>query len=206
MAIDESRLTGARKGTRHRVTKESDVFVEIDLDGSGMSEVSTGLPFFNHMLEQLGRHGGFDLTIRTTGDLDVDAHHCVEDTGITLGEAFKDALGDKVGIRRFGSISVPLDETLVSVALDCSGRPFLSYEIDFADEVPLIGTPGFHPQLAEEFWRAFVTTAELTLHLSLVHGKNLHHILEASFKATARALRDAVRIEGTQLPSTKGVL
>jgi imidazoleglycerol-phosphate dehydratase len=166
--------------------------------------VDTGLPFFDHMLSQLGKHGGFDLSLTARGDLQVDAHHTVEDVGIALGECLAEALGDKAGVRRFSSISLPLDEALVEVALDLSGRPYLHYEVEPGSE-PL-GTPPFDPQLAEEFWRAFTTSAALTLHLDLRRGKNPHHILEASFKAVARALRDAVRVEGTGVPSTKGRL
>ncbi len=156
------------------------------------------------MVEQLGRHGGFDLELTASGDLHVDAHHTVEDVGIALGECLREALGDKAGVRRFASMSLPLDEALVEVALDLSGRPYLHYEVE--PGVEPLGTPPFDPQLAEEFWRAFATSALLTLHLDLKRGKNSHHILEASFKAVARALRDAVRIEGTGVPSTKGIL
>ncbi len=193
-----------RTATRSRVTKETAIDVRLDLDGTGQTKVSTGLPFFDHMLEQLGRHGGFDLDLTADGDLHVDAHHTVEDVGIALGESLREALGDKAGVRRFASMSLPLDEALVEVALDLSGRPYLHYEVEPGTE-PL-GTPPFDPQLAEEFWRAFTTSALLTLHLDLKRGKNSHHILEASFKAVARALRDAVRVEGTGVPSTKGTL
>jgi imidazoleglycerol-phosphate dehydratase len=201
-----TRSTGSRRASRQRVTNESDVMIEINLDGDGSASISTGLPFFDHMLAQLARHSGMDLVITTTGDLVVDSHHSVEDTGITLGQAFAEALGDKAGIRRFASRAVPLDETLVNVALDCSGRPYLHYEIPFPPDVAPLGTPGFDPQLAEEFWRAFVTAAQMTLHVSLAYGKNTHHIVEASFKGVARCLGDAIRVEGNQLPSTKGVL
>jgi imidazoleglycerol-phosphate dehydratase len=194
----------SRVATRSRVTKETSIEIHLDLDGAGQTQVSTGLPFFDHMVDQLGRHGGFDLELTATGDLHVDAHHTVEDVGILLGECLKDALGDKAGVRRFASISLPLDEALVDVALDLSGRPYLHYDVEPPRE-PL-GTPPFDPQLAEEFWRAFVTSAALTLHLELRRGKNAHHILEASFKGVARALRDAVRVEGTEVPSTKGRL
>jgi imidazoleglycerol-phosphate dehydratase len=196
----------ARVGRVHRTTKESDIEVLLDLDGSGSCEVSTGLPFFDHMLSQLGRHGGFDLVVKATGDLEVDAHHTVEDTGLSLGKAFAEALGDKIGIQRFASIALPLDEALVDVALDCSGRPYLRYDVELGDERSPLGTPGFDPQLAEEFFRAFVMESAITLHLALRYGKNTHHILEASFKGTARALRAAVRVESASLPSTKGVL
>jgi imidazoleglycerol-phosphate dehydratase len=195
-----------RHATRERRTKETAVTVDLLLDGSGAATAETGLPFFDHMLSQLGRHGGFDLTVTARGDLEVDAHHTVEDVGIVLGEACAEALGDKGGIRRFASISLPLDEALVDVALDLSGRPYLAYDVSFAPETAGLGTPPFDPQLAEEFWRAFVTAAGVTLHVRAVTGKNTHHILEASFKAVARCLRDAVRVEGAGVPSTKGTL
>jgi len=188
-----------------RTTGETDITVEVDLDGRGRVEVATGLPFFDHMLSQLGRHGGLDLVVQATGDVEIDAHHTVEDVGITLGQAVAEAWGDKAGVRRFASIQVPLDEALVEVALDLSGRPYLHYEID-PPGVKILGDPPFDPQLAEEFWRAFGTSAAVTLHIVLVRGKNTHHILEASFKAVARALRDAVRLEGSGVPSTKGTL
>jgi imidazoleglycerol-phosphate dehydratase len=194
----------SRHVTRSRVTRETEVHVDLDLDGAGDATVDTGLPFFDHMLAQLGKHGGFDLDLRAKGDLEVDAHHTVEDVGIALGESLAEALGDKVGVRRFASIALPLDEALVEVALDLSGRPFLHYEVEPGGE-PL-GTPPFDPQLAEEFWRAFTTTSSVTLHLRMRSGKNPHHILEASFKGVARALRDAVRVEGAAVPSTKGTL
>ncbi|MGI8776335.1 MAG: imidazoleglycerol-phosphate dehydratase HisB [Acidimicrobiales bacterium] len=196
--------TAARTATRSRVTKETSIDIELNLDGGGLATVATGLPFFDHMLAQLGKHGGFDLTLSARGDLEVDAHHTVEDVGIALGECLREALGDKAGVRRFASVSLPLDESLVDVALDLSGRPYLHYDVEPGRE-PL-GTPPFDPQLAEEFWRAFATSGALTLHLDLRRGKNPHHILEASFKAVARALRDAVRVEGSDVPSTKGQL
>lgn len=192
----------ARTASRHRATKETEIDVRLDVDGSGQVAVSTGLPFFDHMLEQLGRHGGFDLTLSATGDLEVDAHHTVEDTGIVLGTVLAEALGDKAGVRRFASGLYPLDEALVQVALDLSGRPFLVYEVETSPE--RIGT--FDPQLAEEFWRAFVTSAGITLHLKTLTGRNGHHVLEACFKGVARSLRDAVRVEGDGVPSTKGTL
>ena len=202
-------MTGAdRSASRSRTTKETSIELAIDLDGSGRTLVSTGLPFYDHMLDQLGRHGGFDLTIAATGDLHVDSHHTVEDVAIALGEAFREALGDKAGVRRFASILLPLDEALVEVALDLSGRPFVVYECEFPgplDPVPL-GTPPFDPQLGEHFWQSFATAAGITLHVRLRSGRNTHHILEAVFKAVARCLRDAVRVEGTSVPSTKGSL
>jgi imidazoleglycerol-phosphate dehydratase len=199
-------VSAPRRGTALRSTKETSIEVVLDVDGTGATEVQTGLPFFDHMVSQLGRHGGFDLTVLARGDLEVDAHHTVEDVGITLGEVLAEALGDKAGIRRFGSVALPLDEALVEVALDLSGRPFLAYEIDFPPETNPLGSPPFDPQLAEEFWRAFATAAGITLHVRLRSGKNTHHIVEASFKGVARALRDAVRVEGGGIPSTKGQL
>ena len=192
----------AKKG---RVTKETKVEVELNLDGSGKVAVSTGLPFFDHMLDQLGRHGGFDLSIKARGDLAIDAHHTVEDTGIVLGDCLAEALGDKVGVRRFASVSVPLDEALVNVSVDLSGRPFLCYEVEPPGE-KILGERPFDPQLMEEFWRAFATAAALTLHIVMVRGRNTHHIMESSFKGVARSLRDAVKIESDSLPSTKGAL
>ena len=194
----------SRMSKIERKTKETDISVALELDGSGRSEASTGLPFFDHMLSQLGKHGGFDLDVNATGDLQVDAHHTVEDTGLALGDALREALGDKAGIRRFASIALPLDEALVEASLDLSGRPFLHYELDVVSEG--LGTPPFEPQLAEEFWRAFATAAGITLHVRQRSGKNPHHILEASFKGVARCLRDAVRVDGTGVPSTKGRL
>ena len=188
-----------------RTTSETDIAIELDLDGTGRTEVATGLPFFDHMLAQLGRHGGFDLVVRATGDLEIDAHHTVEDVGIALGEVFKVAVGDKAGIRRFASNRIPLDEALVDVALDLSGRPYLHYEVEFPGQ-KILGDPPFDPQLVEEFWRAFVVAAAITLHVTAVRGVNTHHLIEATFKAVARSLRDAVRVEGGGVPSTKGVL
>jgi len=193
-----------RTATTERATKETRIAIALDLDGPPEATVDTGLPFFDHMLEQLGKHGGFRLAVEAEGDLHVDAHHTVEDVGIALGECLRDALGDKAGVRRFASVSLPLDEALVDVALDLSGRAYLHYEVEPGSE-PL-GTPPFDPQLAEEFWRAFATSAAITLHLRMRSGKNPHHILEASFKGAARALRDAVRVEGDGVPSTKGRL
>jgi len=195
----------SRVASRHRATKESDVAVTIDLDGTGATEIATGLPFYDHMLDQLGRHGGFDLTVKATGDLHVDSHHTVEDTAIVLGEAFREALGDKAGVRRFASGRFPLDEALVDVALDLSGRPFVVWEVDLPEAIPL-GTPPFDPGLAEHAIASFATAAGITLHVTLVRGRNVHHIVEASFKGLARCLRDAVRVDGGGVPSTKGVL
>jgi imidazoleglycerol-phosphate dehydratase len=192
---------------RKRVTKETSVEVELDLDGSGTTDCSTGIPFYDHMLDQLGRHGGFDLTVRATGDLHIDTHHTVEDVAITLGEAFREAVGDKAGIRRFASGLYPLDEALVEVALDISGRPFVAWDLDIPEALPL-GSPPFDPQLAEHAVSSFATSAGLTLHVRLRSGRNAHHIIEATFKGLARCLRDAVRVDGAggAVPSTKGVL
>jgi len=195
----------SRAATRHRATKETDVAVSIDLDGTGRTEISTGLPFYDHMLDQLGRHGGFDLTVKASGDLHVDSHHTVEDTAIVLGEAFREAVGDKAGVRRFASGRFPLDEALVDVALDLSGRPFVVWEVDLPEAIPL-GSPPFDPSLAEHAIASFATAAGITLHVTLVRGRNVHHIVEASFKGLARCLRDAVRVDGAGVPSTKGIL
>jgi imidazoleglycerol-phosphate dehydratase len=193
----------ARRAELRRETKETTVAVALTIDGSATTDVSTGIPFFDHMLEQLGKHAGFDLAIEAKGDLDVDLHHTVEDVGIVLGNALREALGDKRGVRRFANSLVPLDEALVEVAVDLSGRPFLVYAVDPVSE--WIGT--FDPQLAEEFWKGFVDGARLTMHLRSISGKNGHHVIEASFKGVARALRDAVKREGGDaVPSTKGTL
>ncbi len=195
-----------RRGAKERVTKETRIEASLFIDGNGAVDVSTGLPFFDHMVEQLGRHASFDLMVHAQGDLHVDAHHTVEDVGIVLGSCLAEALGDKRGIRRFASMLLPLDEALMEVALDLSGRPFLAYEVDFAPDAAGLGSPPFDPQLAEEFWRAFATAGNLTLHIRRREGKNTHHMLEAGFKGVARCLRDAVRIEGGGIPSTKGSL
>ncbi len=199
---------GPRSSTRSRDTAETTIEVRLDLDGRGQGDIDTGLPFFDHMVGQLARHGGFDLFVKASGDLHVDTHHTVEDVAIVVGEALREALGDKAGVRRFASILLPLDEALVEVALDLSGRPFVVYECEFPgplDPLPL-GTPPFDPQLAEHFWQSLATAAGITLHVRLRSGRNTHHILEAVFKAVARCLRDAVRVEGSQVPSTKGSL
>jgi imidazoleglycerol-phosphate dehydratase len=195
-----------RVATRTRTTKETAVDITLDVDGSGQSMSDTGLPFFDHMVAQLGKHGGFDLSVSAKGDLEVDAHHTVEDVAIALGEVLREALGDKIGVRRFASILLPLDEALVEVALDLSGRPFVVYEVETPAESLPLGTPPFDPQLAEHFFQSFGTAAQLTLHVRLRAGRNTHHILEACFKGVARCLRDAVRVEGFEIPSTKGVL
>jgi imidazoleglycerol-phosphate dehydratase len=195
---------GERSATRRRTTKETAIEVSIDLDG-GDVEVTTGLPFFDHMLDQLGRHGGFGLRVDAKGDLQVDGHHTVEDTGILLGETFKEAAGDKAGVARFASGLFPLDEALVEVALDLSGRPFTVWEVPFGEVLPL-GDPPFNPEMAGHFWQSFATAAGITLHVRKRTGENTHHVVEASFKGVARCLRAAVRVEGTGIPSTKGTL
>jgi imidazoleglycerol-phosphate dehydratase len=197
-------VTG-RTATRRRGTKETSVEVSIDLDGSGVTTVSTGIPFYDHMLDQLGRHGGFDLAVTATGDLHIDTHHTVEDVAITVGEAFAAALGDKAGVRRFASGLYPLDEALVEVALDLSGRPFVAWDVELPESLAL-GSPAFDPQLAEHAVTSFATNAGITLHVTKRTGRNVHHIIEATFKGLARCLRDAVRVESTGVPSTKGVL
>jgi imidazoleglycerol-phosphate dehydratase len=199
-------MTSKRRASATRRTKETTIEVTLDLDGTGQAQVATGLPFFDHMLEQLARHGGLDLSVTANGDLSVDAHHTVEDVGLVLGQCLAEALGDKAGVRRFASTLIPLDEALIEVALDLSGRPYLAYDVPFAPDTAGLGSPPFDPQLAEEFWRAVVTASGVTLHIGRRQGKNTHHIVEATFKAVARALRDAARVEGVGVPSTKGTL
>ena len=195
----------SRTASRTRSTKETNIELHLDVDGTGAVEVTTGLPFFDHMLAQLGKHSRMDLELSCEGYREIDSHHTVEDCGIALGEAFKEALGDKAGTRRFASITVPLDEAAVEVILDLSGRPFLHYDIDPPGE-KILGTPPFDPQLCEEFWRGFVMASGITLHLVMLRGKNTHHIIEASFKGAARAIYDAVKVVDSVMPSTKGVL
>lgn len=196
--------TPSRSARVERKTKESDVLVELSLDGTGTTEVDTGVPFFDHMLSQLGKHGGFDLVVRTRGDLEVDAHHTVEDTAIALGQALREALGDKAGIRRFGDATVPLDETLVQAAVDLSGRPYVVHTEP--EIVELIGT--YDTSLTPHIWESFTASAQICLHVRVLAGRNAHHVVEAQFKAVARALRDAVALDArvTGVPSTKGTL
>lgn len=188
-----------------RSTKETDIAVSLDLDGSGVADVGTGVPFFDHMLDAFARHGLFDLTVKATGDIEVDAHHTVEDCGIVLGQAVAQALGDKRGITRYGSILLPMDEALIMAAVDISGRGQAHYAVD-----PAPGLLGiFDTSLAEEFFIAFAANAGITLHLREVAGKNAHHVIEATFKACARALSAAVALDprvAGRLPSTKGSL
>jgi imidazoleglycerol-phosphate dehydratase len=198
--------TRSRTAHRSRTTKETSIEISLDVDGPNASvSATTGLPFFDHMLDQIGRHGGFDLMIKAEGDLHVDGHHTVEDVGILFGEVFREALGDKAGVRRFASGLYPLDEALIEVALDLSGRPFVAYDVEFGDVLPL-GNPPFNPEMAEHFWHSFATAAGMTLHVTKRAGRNTHHVVEATFKGVSRCLRDAVRVEGTGVPSTKGSL
>ena len=198
--------TTARTAHRERTTRETSISITLDVDGpEGRVEVSTGLPFFDHMLDQIGRHGGFDLVVQATGDLHVDGHHTVEDTGILMGEVFREALGDKAGVRRFASGVFPLDEALIEVAVDLSGRPFVVYDVPFGEVLPL-GDPPFNPEMAGHFWQSFATAAGMTMHVYKRAGTNTHHVVEATFKGVSRCLRDAVRVEGSGVPSTKGVL
>jgi imidazoleglycerol-phosphate dehydratase len=194
-----------RIATKKRETRETAVLVDLDLDGEGNAEVSTGLPFFDHMLDQLARHGGFDLKVLATGDLDVDGHHTVEDVGITFGECLAVALGDKAGVARFASGLFPLDEALIEVALDLSGRPFVVWDVPFGEVLPL-GAPPFNPEMSGHFWHSCATSAGITLHVRKRAGENTHHVIEASFKGIARCLRAAVKVDGGSVPSTKGTL
>ena len=193
-----------RSAKVERKTKESQVLVELNIDGTGTTSIDTGEPFFNHMLEQLGKHSGFDLKVKTVGDIEVDSHHTVEDTSLAIGQALREALGDKAGIRRFGDALVPLDEVLVQAAVDLSGRPYLVHNQPHI--VELIGT--FDTTLGKHIWESFVATAQIALHIRVLEGANAHHVLEAQFKAVARALKDAVALDNQVkgIPSTKGTL
>jgi imidazoleglycerol-phosphate dehydratase len=193
-----------RLASIHRKTKETDIRVDLNLDGSGQAKVSIGLPFLEHMLELFAKHGLFDVQINCKGDLEIDDHHSVEDIAITMGQALVQALGDKAGINRYGEAIVPMDEALCRSVIDLSGRFFLVYEVQTCRQ--MIGN--FSVELAEHFWRSFAETAKFNLHIDCLRGRNTHHILEGTFKASARALRQAVernrRITG--IPSTKGLL
>ncbi len=187
-----------------RTTKESDVLVELDVDGTGQADISTGVPFFDHMLDQVARHGGLDLTVRTKGDLEVDAHHTVEDTSLAFGQALREALGDKVGVQRYGNAMIPLDEALALCVVDLSGRPYLVHEEP--ELIELIGT--YDTTLTRHIFESIVATANMTVHVKVMSGRNAHHIVEAQFKAFARALRQAVALDPrvVGVPSTKGTL
>ncbi len=197
-------LQSKRTSEKHRKTKETDVRISLDLDGSGISKISTGISFLDHMLSLFAKHGLFDLEVECKGDLEIDDHHSVEDTAIVLGQAFKEALGDKAGISRYGAALVPMDEALCRSVVDLSGRFYLVYEAETKRQT--IGN--FSVELAEHFWRSFAESLRCNLHIDCLRGRNTHHILEGTFKATARALRQAVeidpRIKGVQ--STKGTL
>ena len=193
-----------RKATVVRKTRETDIRVELQLDGSGQYQISTGIPFFDHMLESLARHGLFDMKVAAQGDVEVDLHHTVEDVGIALGEAFRQALGSAVGIRRFGAALLPMAEAKVEVAVDVSNRPYLVYRVELAERS--IGD--FDPALTEDFLQALVQNAGLDLHVEMRYGRSPHHVVEAVFKGLARALRAAVEIDPRQsgLPTVKGAL
>jgi imidazoleglycerol-phosphate dehydratase len=191
-----------RTTTKSRKTNETDIRVNLNLDGTGEHRIDTGIPFFDHMLAQLARHGHFDLEIEAKGDLEIDGHHTVEDVGWVLGQALRETLGDRRGIVRFGHAFVPLDEALTRVVIDLSGRPYLVYKAEFKS--PRIGA--LQTELIEEFLKAFVQEGRFNLHVENLYGRNQHHIAETIFKATARALHMATRVEHSQIPSTKGVL
>jgi imidazoleglycerol-phosphate dehydratase len=194
-----------RKSTIERTTAETEIKLRLDLDGTGVVSAQTGVLFFDHMLDALGRHGRLDLNVSCRGDVAMDPHHSVEDVGIALGQAIRQALGDRAGIARYGFAYAPLDEALARVVIDCSGRPFLHFEAEMPE--PIIGAD-FASSLVEEFWRAFAMNAYLTIHVDLIRARNAHHAAEAIFKAGALALRTATRMTGDQsrVPSTKGVL
>ena len=194
----------SRSADISRTTNETRIELKLDLDGSGEGTRETGVGFFDHLLDALGRHGGLDLDVRATGDLETGAHHTVEDTGIALGQALDEALGDRAGIRRFGEATVPMDEARAACAIDVSGRPYASFE----GELPEAEIAGFEPGLTEEFVRAVAGTARLTVHVRIEAGANPHHMVEAAFKSFARALRMAVEVDPSEtgVPSTKGLL
>jgi imidazoleglycerol-phosphate dehydratase len=194
----------SRKAVCERKTQETSIRVEIDLDGTGKGTIETPLPFLSHMLEQISRHGAFDLSIRAEGDVEIDGHHTTEDIGIVFGKAVLDALGDRHGIRRYGSATLPMDEALVTAALDLSGRPYFVFRVP----LPKAKLGNWDTELAEVFFEAFARTAQANLHLHLIEGSNLHHIVEISFKAFAKALRQACELDprATGVPSTKGTL
>ncbi len=199
-----------RQASLTRKTKETSISVSLNLDGTGQTDVKTGIGFFDHMLDQLGKHALIDLSVKCEGDLHIDSHHTVEDTGLAIGEALKQALGDKAGVRRYGYGIVPMDETLSRVALDLSNRPFLVFNVNFTvDRFDAAGGPAMETELFHEFFQALSQAGGITLHAETIYGSNNHHIIECLFKALARALHDAVTIDPQargKLPSTKGVL
>lgn len=194
----------SRKASLERITRETSIRLELEIDGSGEAKICTSVPFLDHMLDLFSRHGLFDLRVEAKGDIDIDCHHTVEDIGIVLGQAFRDALGDKKGIRRYGQASVPMDETLASVAVDLSGRPYMVYHVN----LPKIKIGDFDVELAKEFFQAFTNNVGANLHINVMYGENVHHIIEACFKAFARALDIATQIDPriVGVMSTKGVL
>ena len=198
-------MTRTRSGEISRVTKETEVFVQIDIDGSGQCDVSTGIGFLDHMIQQLSSHGLFDIKVSASGDTHIDDHHTNEDVGIAIGQALSKALGDRIGIKRFGHFLAPLDEALIQVVVDCSGRPHLSFDLDIPSQK--VGT--YDTELVKEFFAAISSNSGLTLHIRQLAGDNTHHIVEATFKSFARALRMATEIDprrSSQIPSSKGVL
>ncbi len=190
-----------RKGTKERNTKETKISVSLDLDGTGKNSINTGVGFFDHMLELFACHGKFDLNVRCDGDIKVDAHHSVEDVGIVMGKLFHELLGDKKGIERYATVYVPMDESLARSVVDISGRPYLNYNAELKGKIG-----DFDAELTEEFFRAFCTYGLITAHIDVLRGGNLHHMAEAAFKSFARALKAAVAITGTEIPSSKGTL
>ena len=198
-------MTRTRSGEISRVTKETEVFVQIDIDGSGKCDVSTGIGFLDHMIQQLSSHGLFDIKVSASGDTHIDDHHTNEDVGIAIGQALSKALGDRAGIKRFGHFLAPLDEALIQVVVDCSGRPHLSFDLD----IPSQKVGNYDTELVKEFFAAIASNSGLTLHIRQLAGDNTHHIVEATFKSFARALRMATEIDprrSSQIPSSKGVL
>ena len=198
-------MTRTRSGEISRVTKETKVFVQIDIDGSGQCDVSTGIGFLDHMIQQLSSHGLFDIKVSASGDTHIDDHHTNEDVGIAIGQALSKALGDRAGIKRFGHFLAPLDEALIQVVVDCSGRPHLSFDLD----IPSQKVGNYDTELVKEFFAAIASNSGLTLHIRQLAGDNTHHIVEATFKSFARALRMATEIDprrSSQIPSSKGVL
>lgn len=190
-----------RSGELKRTTKETDVFISLNLDGEGKCEINTGIGFFDHMLELFAVHSNFDLTVKCKGDLEVDGHHTVEDVGIVLGKLIVQILGDKKGINRYGEKTIPMDEALVRAVIDVSGRPYLACDLDCQGRIG-----NFDCELAEEFFRALSSYGLLTLHINKLAGKNTHHIIEAAFKAVARALKQALEVVSDKIPSSKGVI